>query len=154
MLEVGELGSSYKSHIFLISGYLCFIVSFSSINPFIPPFWILVWSIFTYVHKHTYLHTHMHEDLNLGRSRDSLRAYKSLCIPLITNLRWKIMSTIVQLQYDKCESPNGSTGPEWCVFVFFKPMSLLIYYNSNEQPSSLFPTSIFKALQIAIWTIL
>lgn len=40
------------------------------------------------------------------------------------------------------------------VLFFFKPMSLLIYYNSNEQQSSLFPTDIFKALQIAIWTIL
>lgn len=40
------------------------------------------------------------------------------------------------------------------LFFFFKPMSLLIYYNSNEQSGSLFPTDIFKAPQIAIWTIL
>jgi hypothetical protein len=39
-------------------------------------------------------------------------------------------------------------------FFFFKPMSLLIYYNSNEQPSNPFPTDLFKALQIAFWTIL
>ena len=40
------------------------------------------------------------------------------------------------------------------LFFFFKPMSLLIYYSGNEQPSSLFPMDIFKAPQIAIWTIL
>lgn len=40
------------------------------------------------------------------------------------------------------------------LLFFFKPMSLLIYYNGNEQPSSLFPMDIFKALKIAIWTIL
>lgn len=110
---------------------------------------------FTYVPQYTYLDSHVHEDLNLDWGRDITSVYQTPCIFPITIIRWTIMSTIVQLQYDKCECPNWSIGPEWWVaFFFFKPMSLLIYYNSNEQSGSLFPTDIFKAPQIAIWTIL
>lgn len=149
-------GSSYKSHIFLLSGYLCLDICFLSINSFISYHHTLGLFHFTYVSKYTYLNSCVHEDFNLVGGRDITRVYQAPCFFPITIIRWKIMSTIVQVQYDKCESPNWSIGPEWWVafFFFFKPMSLLIYYNSNEQPDSPFPTDIFKALQIAIWTIL
>lgn len=40
------------------------------------------------------------------------------------------------------------------VLFFPQPMSLLIYYNSHEEPSSPVPTDIFKALETATSTIL
>lgn len=156
MLHVGERGSSYISYIFLLSSMLCvstFIFQLSTHSFLITSKYCFFSILSMYI---TYIfNSHMHEDLHLRKSKDTVQVCKVLCSFPITIMWWKIMSTTVQLQHDKCECPNWSIGPEWWVVIFFfKPMSLLIYYSGNEQPSSLFPMDIFKAPQIAIWTIL
>lgn len=111
-------GSAPSNLIF--SCYLCFNICFLSINSFISYHRTLIHRIhYTYVSKYTYLDSCVHEDLNLVRGRDITRVYQAPCIFPITIIWWKIMSTIVQVQYDKCESPNWSIGPEWWVAFFF-----------------------------------
>jgi hypothetical protein len=52
---------------------------------------------------------------------ETLQVYNVLHISPQTIIWRKIMSTIVQQQYDKCECPNWSIGPEWWgVFFFFQ----------------------------------
>lgn len=91
---------------------------FLKYQPFLFYYQKLVYSILL-MYINTYLHFHIHENLNLGRSRDTTRAYKVLGSFPITITWWKLMSTIVQLQDDKCECPNWSSRPEWWIAVFF-----------------------------------